>query len=82
MAYTFYDNNLTSELFLINYGKLIKESKQKSRLGTASYEITGELQLVCGRPALALSSALVPQTLSYLVCVGRFIAHKCIILET
>ena len=27
------------------------------------------LQLVCGRPTLALSSALVPQTLSRLVCV-------------
>ena len=29
----------------------------------------GGLQLVCGRPTLALSSALVPQTLSCLVCV-------------
>ena len=29
----------------------------------------GGLQLVCGRPILALSSALVPQTLSCLVCV-------------
>ena len=29
----------------------------------------GELQLVCGRPTLALSSALVPQTLSCLVFV-------------
>ena len=29
----------------------------------------GGLQLVCGRPALALSSALVPQALSCLVCV-------------
>ena len=29
----------------------------------------GGLQLVCGRPNLALSSALVPQTLSCLVCV-------------
>ena len=28
----------------------------------------GGLQLVCGRPTLALSSALVPQTLSCLVC--------------
>ena len=42
---------------------------QKCRLGTASNEITGGLQLVCGRPTLALSSALVPQTLSCLVCV-------------
>ena len=29
----------------------------------------GGLQLVCGRPTLALSSALVPQTLNCLVCV-------------
>ena len=29
----------------------------------------GGLQLVFGRPTLALSSALVPQTLSCLVCV-------------
>ena len=39
---------------------------------TASNKITGGgggLQLVCGRPILALSSALVPQTFSCLVCV-------------
>ena len=29
----------------------------------------GGLQLVCGRPTLALSSALVPQTLSCSACV-------------
>ena len=46
-----------------------EEPKQKSRLGTASNEITGGLQLVCGRPTLALSSALVPQTLNCSVCV-------------
>ena len=32
-----------------------KETKQKCRLGTASGEITGGFQLVCGRPTLALS---------------------------
>ena len=47
----------------------LEETKQKCRLGTASNEIIGGLQLVCGRPTLALSSALVPQTLSCLVCV-------------
>ena len=52
--------------------KITKEPKQKSRLGTASNEITGGLELVCGRPDLALSSALVPQTLSCLVCVEDF----------
>ena len=48
-----------------------EEPKQKRHLGTASNEITGVggLQLVCGRPTLALSSALVPQTLSCSVCV-------------
>ena len=50
-----------------------EETKQKCRLGTTSNEITrgrGEgLQLVCGRPILALSSALVPQTFNCLVCV-------------
>ena len=55
----------------------VEEPKQKCCLGTASNEITagggggggGGLQLVCGRPTFALSSALVPQTLSCLVCV-------------
>ena len=47
----------------------LEETKQNCRLGTASNEITGGLQLVCGRPTLALSSALVSQTLSCLVCV-------------
>ena len=49
-----------------------EETKQKCRLGTASNKITegggGGLQLVCGRPTLALSSALVSQTV-VLVCV-------------
>ena len=49
--------------------KITKEPKQKSRLGTASNEITEGLQLVWGRPTLSLSSALVPQTLSCLVSV-------------
>ena len=34
-----------------------------------SNEITGKLQLFYGRPTLALSSALVPQTLNFSVCV-------------
>ena len=52
-----------------NRQKNHEEPKKKCRLGTASNEITGGLQLVFGRPTLALSSALVPQTLSCLVCV-------------
>ena len=47
----------------------MRKQNRSGRLGTASNEITGGLQLVCGRPTFALSSALVPQTLSYLVCV-------------
>ena len=49
--------------------KSLKSQKQKSRLGTASNKIAGGLQLVFGRSTLALSSALVPQTLSCSVCV-------------
>ena len=49
--------------------KITKEPNQKSLLGTASNDITGGLQLVCGLPTLAFSSALVPQTLICLVCV-------------
>ena len=50
------------------------KKQKKCRLWTASSKITGPgggggLQLVCGRPTLALSSALVPQKLSRLVCV-------------
>ena len=53
-------------------GSILKsqnQQKQKSRLGTASSEITGGPQLVCGRPTFAFSSAVVPQTVSCLVCV-------------
>ena len=49
--------------------KLPKNQKQKSRLGTASNKIAGGLQLVCGRPTLALGSAMVPQTLRCSVCM-------------
>ena len=65
-----HNNNETSNEKKI---KKNKETKQKYRLGTASNKITGGrgggLQLVCGRPTLALSSALVPRTLSCSVCV-------------
>ena len=42
---------------------------RRAALGRPAIKITGGLQLVFGRPNLALSSALVPQTLSCLVCV-------------
>ena len=38
-------------------------------LAVSSALLGGGLQLVCVRPTLAVSSALVPQTLSCLVCV-------------
>ena len=41
-----------------------KNQKRRAALGRPAIKITGWLQLVCGRPTLALSSALVPQTLS------------------
>ena len=46
-----------------------KNQNRRAALGRPAIKITGGLQLVCGRPTLALSSALVPQTLSCLVCV-------------
>ena len=45
----------------------------KSRLGTASNQIAAGLELVCGRPTLALSSAMVPQTLS---CKSKELQQK------
>ena len=46
-----------------------KNQNRRAALGRPAIKITGGLQLVCGRPTLALSSALVPQTFSCLVCV-------------
>ena len=67
-------------LFVFNLtNKILFKPKQKSRFGTVALlgGGGGGLQLGCGRSTLALSSAMVPQTLS---C--RFLAHRCIILET
>ena len=57
------DNNNAPHL------KSPKNQNRRAALGRPAIKITGGLQLVCGRPTLALSSALVPQTLSCLVCV-------------
>ena len=46
-----------------------KNQNRRAALGRPAIKITGGLQLVCGRPTLAHSSALFPQTLSCLVCV-------------
>ena len=46
-----------------------KNQSRRAALGRPAIKITGGLQLVFGRPTLALSSAPVPQTLSCLVCV-------------
>ena len=45
-----------------------KNQSRRAALGRPAIQNTGGLQLVFGRPTLALSSALVPQTLSCLVC--------------
>ena len=55
-----------------------KNLNRRAALGRPAIKLLG-LQLVCGRPALGFSSAMVPQTLSLR---GRFLAYKCIILET
>ena len=44
-----------------------KNQSRRAALGRPAIKITWGLQLVFGRPTLALSSALVPQTLSCLV---------------
>ena len=49
----------------------VRNRNRSAALGRPGMKLLGEggLQLVCGRPTLALSSALVPQTLSFSVCV-------------
>ena len=46
-----------------------KNQSRRAALGRPAIKNTGGLQLVFGRPTLALSSALVPQTLSCFVCL-------------
>ena len=46
-----------------------KNQNRRAALEWPAIKITGGLQLACGRPTLALSSALVPQTLSCLLYV-------------
>ena len=56
-------NNGTSHL------KSLKSQNRRAAPGRPAIKLLGGLQLVCGRPTLALRSALVPQTLSCSVCV-------------
>ena len=55
-----------------------KNQKRRAALGRPAMQFYvagaggGGLQLVCGRPTLAPSSALVPQTLNCLVCVEDY----------
>ena len=42
-----------------------KNQNRRAALGRPAIKITGGLELVCGRPTLALSSALVPQRNNY-----------------
>ena len=57
----------------INKRTTTKNQNRSAALGRPAMKLLGGggggLQLVCGRPTLTLSSALVPQTLSCLVCV-------------
>ena len=53
-----------------------KNQNRRAALGRPAIKIIGGLQLVCGRPTLALSSALVPQTLSCSVCVHSYWMQK------
>ena len=46
-----------------------KNQNRNAALGRPAIKLLGGLQPVCGRPTLALSSALAPQTLSRSVCV-------------
>ena len=48
----------------------------KSRLGTASNKIAGGLELVCGRPTLALASVLVNQTKQVQTTKTKRLKHK------
>ena len=48
--------------------KIKRRQSRSAALGRPAIKLLGGLQLVCCRPTLALSSALVPQTLSCLVC--------------
>ena len=64
----------TQQLHTSNGKKSTKRRQSRSAaLGRPAMKLLGGggggLQLVCGRPTLALSSALVPKTLSCLVCV-------------
>ena len=56
---------------IIDKGTTTKNQNISAALGRPAIEIIGGggLQLVCSRPTLALSSALIPQTLSCSVCV-------------
>ena len=53
----------------IDVRAIMRNQNRSAALGRPAIKITGGLQLVCGRPTLALSSALVPQTLTCLVCM-------------
>ena len=57
--------------------KLPKNQNRRAALGRPAMKLLGGgggggLQLVCGRPTLALSSVLDPRTLSCLVCMEDF----------
>ena len=69
LPYRWSPANLTFNNYFYPHLKSPKNQNRRAALGRPAIKITGGLQLVCGRPTLALSSALVPQTLRCLVCV-------------
>ena len=69
LLFSFFKSNKNNKTEPHTTSQTAKEPKQNCRLSTTSNKITGGLQLVFGRPTLALSSALVPQIFSCLVGV-------------
>ena len=80
--FKYHKNN--SKYQQLTTSKITKESKQKSRRGTASNIILGAgdglgdggLELVCGRQTLALGSVLVHQTEQLQTSKTKRIKHK------
>ena len=69
VIYMYNENNINNDAAHL---KSPKNQNRRAALGRKAMKLLwggGGLQLVCGRPTLALSSAFVPQTLSCLVCV-------------
>ena len=60
---------MLADIKQIDERKNTRNQNRSAALGRPVMKLLGGLQLVCGRPTLAVTSAMVPQTLSCLVCV-------------